>query len=161
MATLPTTYRPVLPPELRPAPAATLALIDKFSPVKASPWAFTAPLLGMAGAALLMLLPRFGIGEAGAVFAAFCLGVAALYLALIPTCVRGGVAALLMAVGNTTAGLMLVDWPSALHGWLSLQTVVAALWLLRDQNAGTRALAGLLLGLNAGAVAALGFALTS
>jgi len=122
-------------------------------------WIVLAPLLGMTGAAALMLLPRLGLGEPGAIFAAFSLGIALIYLALIPTCEHGGGSALLMAVANIAAGFALYDWPAALHAWLSLQTVLAALWLLRDQNTGTRALAGLLLGLNAGAVAALGFSL--
>ncbi len=120
-------------------------------------WQWLGPLLGMAGAATLMLLPSFGIGQPAAVFAAFSLGLAALYLALVPSCERGGGAALAMAAGNAIAGFALYDWTAALHGWLSLQTVIAALWLLRDQNRGERALAGLLLGLNAGAVAALSF----
>lgn len=142
-----------LPLHVRRSPALSL-------PVAAGPWAILAPVLGMAGAVLLMLLPTVGIGNAGPVYAAFCLGIAALYLALVPICERGGRAALALAVANSIAGIALLDWTSALHGWLSLQTVVAALWLLRDQNRGERALAGLILGLNAGAVAALGFSLS-
>ncbi|NQD37041.1 hypothetical protein HPT27_08395 [Permianibacter sp. IMCC34836] len=141
------------PLQARPSPALSL-------PVAAGPWAIFAPVLGMAGAVLLMLLPTFGFGDAGPVYAAFSLGIATLYLALVPICERSGRAAMVLAVANAIAGIALVDWTSALHGWLSLQTVIAALWLLRDQNRGERALAGLILGLNAGAVAALGFSLS-
>ena len=133
--------------------------ITRTQPTIAVPtvWQWLAPVLGMAGAAALMLLPSIGIGAPAAVYAGFSVGLAALYLALVPTCEHGGKAALAMATANAVAGVLLYDWLAALHGWLSLQTVIAALWLLRDQNSGERALAGLLLGLNAGAVAALSF----
>ncbi len=122
-------------------------------------WPLLAPVLGMLAAVALLLLPMLGFGQADTVYAAFSLGIACLYLALIPSCETGGRAALVLAISNAVAALWLYDWDSALHGWLSLQTVIAALWLIRDQASGSRAIAGLLLGLNAGAVMALGFTL--
>lgn len=137
-----------------------LVLAQSASTPRTNRWLIAAPVLGMASAVALLLLPLAGFGTATAVYAAFCLGIASLYLALVPICEHGGKMALVMAIANASAALMLADWSVALHSWLSLQTVIAALWLLRDQHSGTRALAGLLLGLNAGAVAALGITLS-
>jgi hypothetical protein len=150
MSTLPLSF-PSHSTSLSPALSLTMA--------KPSRWTLLGPVLGMLGAAALMLLPQIGIGSMESVYAAFSLGIASLYLALIPSCERGGRAALLLAVANAAAALTLFDWSSAMHAWLSLQTVIAAVWLVRDQNSGARALAGLLVGLNAGAVAAMGFSL--
>jgi hypothetical protein len=139
--------------------ARPLPLSQTFVPSRPETWTLVAPLLGVAGAVLLSVLPLLGFGSAEQVYAAFCLGLAMLYLALIPGCEQDGGMALVMAVGNGADAIALADWPAALHGWLALQTLVAALWLVRDQAQGQRSLAGLLLGLNAGAVAALGFSL--
>ena len=155
MSAFPNARRPLLSPLL----ARPLPLSQSLAPSRPETWTLVAPLLGVAGAALLSGLPLLGIGSADHVYAAFCLGLAVLYLALIPGCEHGGGMALIMALGNGAAAMALADWPAALHGWLALQTLVAALWLVRDQAQGQRSLAGLLLGLNAGAVAALGFSL--
>ncbi|MFN4291286.1 MAG: hypothetical protein ACK4E7_10460 [Permianibacter sp.] len=153
------TYRRAPTLLLSPLVARRLRLSQTLAPHRPETWALLAPLLGVSGAALLGALPLLGIGSTEQVYAAFCLGLALLYLALVPGCEHGGGMALLMALANGAAAIALVDWPAALHGWLALQTMVAALWLVRDQAHGERSLAGLLLGLNAGAVAALGFSL--
>lgn len=155
MSTFPSAPTPLLPPLV----ARQLRRSQTLAPQQPETWALVAPLLGVTGAVLLSMLPLLGTGSVEQVYAAFCLGLAMLYLALVPGCEHGGGLALIMAVGNGIAAIALVDRPAALHGWLSLQTLVAALWLVRDQAHGERSLAGLLLGLNAGAVAALGFSL--
>ncbi len=122
-------------------------------------WSLLAPVLGMAASAALAWLGSLVAVAPAALYASLSLGLALIYLALIPVCEHGGRAALLLAIGQAALGMLCWQAPSMLHAGLALQTVVAAIWLLRDQSQGERAIAGLMLGLSTGAVVGLGLAL--
>lgn len=122
-------------------------------------WQLFAPALGMAASTGLGLLSWPSGASPAAIYACFSLGMALVYLALVPSCEQGGRAALVLALGQGALGLLCWQSPTLLHAGLGLQTVIAALWLLREQPQGERAMAGLMLGLSTGAVVGLGFAL--
>lgn len=129
------------------------------TPVSTFNWQLLAPALGMAASVSLAMLSWPSGASPTAIYASFSIGLALVYLALVPSCEHGGRAALVLALGQAALGLLCWQSPTILHTGLGLQTVIATLWLLREQSQGERAMAGLMLGLSTGAVVGLGFAL--
>ena len=109
-----------------------------------------APLVGAAIAFIVSLLPAWTGTAALPAWNAFILLLGFLYWALLPQC-RTPVIPFALGLANMSFALLFFGEPTALHWWLSAQTIIAAIWLLRSDDAIELSSAGLMLGMNASA----------
>lgn len=108
------------------------------------------PALGAGIAASIAALPQvFGASPVSA-WAALTLLMGFIYFALLPVAQKWP-SALLLGIGNIAIALAFQENLSMLHSWVSAQTIVAGIWLLRTERLIELSAAGLLLGINAGA----------
>lgn len=108
------------------------------------------PILGALIAAGIAALPLIFGASAASAWAALTLLMGFIYFALIPVSQKW-LSALLLGVGNISVALMFQENLKVLHFWMSAQTIMAGIWLLRTERVVELSAAGLLLGINAGA----------
>lgn len=108
------------------------------------------PLFGVMLATLISFLPRWFDAPEVSAWAAVSLLMGFVYLALLPDCKRGW-SSVLMGFASIAFALVYQADLTALHLLVSIQTVLAGLWMLRAEKHIELTVAGLILGLNAGA----------
>jgi len=123
-----------------------------------NPRQWLAPLFGAVLGYGISLLPELFGTPALPAWSALTLLLGFVYLALLPGC-RWVWPGLSLALINIGVALNTLDNPGALKSWLGLQTIIAAIWLLRRDQPEELTTAGLILGLCASATALMPYSI--
>lgn len=138
---------------LQYSPPKPLIVVNDLNP---RPW--LAPLAGATLGYGISLLPGLFNTVALPAWSALTLLLGFVYLALLPGCrlVWPGLA---LAMVNISVALTTMSNGGALKAWLGLQTIIAAIWLLRRDQPEELSTAGLILGLCASATALMPYSI--